>query len=177
MNQEVSTSEEPKGRYIMSEPGLTTFVLKDALHKLREFEGTHIASASTESDSPRWTTMDLYKTGDGRYVLHTIGHSVIFHGMGSPCNSGTQTEPLALPMDAEPCAKCRPPAQPTGPVNLENPLIKLAVCENVDEVHRYLTHTDRKTNVVSVSHVAQRLLMDAARNDSAFDPDSPAQPL
>lgn len=169
MTEELTMSEDQE---------TPTFVLKDALQRNREFTGVHIAAASTETpDYPRWTTMDLYRTDDGRYILYTVGHSVVYHLINSPCNSGTYTEADRLPEDAEPCPRCAAPAHPDGPVNLENPLIKLVACADADGVRTALTHTDRKTGTVAVSHVAQRLLMDAARKDPAFDPDSSAEPL
>lgn len=169
MTEELTMSDDANA------PG---FVLKDALQRNREFTGVHVAAASTETpDYPRWTTMDLYRTTDGRYILYTVGHSVVYHRIDSPCNSGTYTAAAELPGDAEPCPKCAPAPHPDAPVNLENPLIKLVTCASADEVRTALTHTDRRTGATAVSHVAQRLLMDAARTDPEFNPNARAEPL
>jgi hypothetical protein len=171
MTKELSMTEDAQSSQ--------TFVIQDPLHRNREFTGVKVGEASTESQGyPRWTTLDLYRRDeDGFYVLHSIGHSVVYHTVGSACNSGTQTEPDKLPLDAEPCEKCKPADPPVGPVAMENSLIKLFICETVGDVHKAVTHTDRKTGLVSVSHVAQRLLMDAARNDPGFDSDDQVEPL
>ncbi len=79
--------------------------------RVLEFHGTELAYVSTETAaSPRWTEMSLFHLTDGtdRYVLQTVGRSVIYHGHDSACNSGTATRALDLPEDAEPCPRCRP---------------------------------------------------------------------
>jgi hypothetical protein len=79
------------------------------------FEGEIIGEpVSTEIPSqPRWLELELYRVtdGTGRYVLHTVGRSVVYHSRGSSCNRGVPKRASDLFKeipDAEPCRKCHP---------------------------------------------------------------------
>lgn len=148
----------------------THMKLSDAF-KSREFDGWLLAFATTESpDFPRWTTMDLYETTDGDFVVYTVGHSVVYHDPGGSCNSGVLTEVADLPEDAEPCPKCRPPRDPQNSVNLEAPLRQLHECDTPAAVRKAVCRYDRNTQTYIASRPAQRLLSDAAAKNPAFDP-------
>lgn len=136
----------------------------------RDITGVVIAAITTEDpDQPRWTTMDLYRTSDGRYVYYRVGHSLVYHDLGGysgACRSGVTTAPDDLPDEAEPCAKCRPPLEPDGPVRMEESLPAIFVCDDVPGVLQALVKT--RNGGTTISRPAQRLLADARRRDEAF---------
>jgi hypothetical protein len=84
-----------------------------------EFDGKLLGVIDNERRGrPRWAEIELYKylvtdTGDPgqqAYLLHTMGHSVVYHAEGSHCNRGVAVpvEEFRLraefPDDLEPCA-------------------------------------------------------------------------
>lgn len=136
----------------------------------RDISGTVVAAITTEDpEQPRWTTMDLFRTSDGRYVYYRVGHSLVYHdsgGYSGACRSGVLTEAGDLPEDAEPCVKCRPPLDPDGPVRMEESLSAIFVCDDVAGVLQALVKT--RNGGVTISRPAQRLLAEARRHDEAF---------
>lgn len=133
----------------------------------REFEAVVVAAITTEDvDLPRWTTMEVYRTTSGRYVYYRVGHSLIYHALGTECRSGTRIDPQDLPDFADPCERCHPPLDPTEAVKMEVPLRTSYVCDDVTDVIRALVKV--RNGTATLSRPAQRLLDDAARRDPAF---------
>jgi hypothetical protein len=81
-----------------------------------QFNGTRIAHASTEvNDSVRWIEIDIYKTERGKYVIHRVGVSLVYHKHGGPCTGkGVKTRQCDLDNDAVPCKECKPPVKHHG---------------------------------------------------------------
>jgi hypothetical protein len=79
-----------------------------------EIMGVLVDAVSTEVPyKPQWLEISLYRCHDnsGRYVLHFVGRSVLYHAPGSQCNTGVPTavSDTTFPPDAEPCRRCKPP--------------------------------------------------------------------
>lgn len=78
-----------------------------------EINGVLVDSVTTEvPQKPQWLEISLYRCHDntGRYVLHFVGRSVLYHESGSLCNTGVPTAVSSptFPRDAEPCRRCKP---------------------------------------------------------------------
>lgn len=59
------------------------------------FTGELLASAtSDDGKAQRWTIFELYRTDAGRYVLHKVGRSVVYHTAESRCTR--QAEPITV---------------------------------------------------------------------------------
>jgi hypothetical protein len=147
--------------------------------RVLEFQGTRIAYVSTESaSSPRWTEMSLFHLTDGtdRYVLQTVGRSVVYHGHHSECNSGTAVRAFDLPEDAEPCTRCRPPTfqdcegeVDDSRVDLESDRYSVYVCAlATDVIARLRISRANSTALDSFSAPAMRLLDHARQVDAGI---------
>jgi hypothetical protein len=155
--------------------GAELFRVRDAARTL-EFFGSLLAHVTTESPRlPRWTTMDLYRADDGRYVLSVVGHSVVYHVHDGPCNSGVPLPASRLASDAEPCPRCRPPGYDVDPgpddvIDMEEDYYTVTVCPTAREVVDRLK-TRRNGTTGPLSRPAMRLLQIAGTLDDAFSAD------
>lgn len=125
------------------EPDRQDGVVKLALlDRTLEFQGTLVEDATTETaEQQRWTELELYRVtdGTGRYVLHVLGRSVVYHAHGSACNTGTPTRMGDLDEDAEPCRDCGPGCPGADElVDRETDRASAYVCETVGEVLDHL---------------------------------------
>lgn len=144
-------------------------VVRDGQREL-EFDGVLLSSSSSRrNNSPRWVEFELYRTAGGQYVLSRVGRSTCYHRAECAVVGRNRIELLdrsALSSGSTPCWDCRPddtddlvaPEQPRfwaqvseTPAGVVSSLYKFD-----DEGTRYLTH------------VAKRLLADAARQDAAI---------
>jgi hypothetical protein len=105
-----------------------------------EFWGRLIDETDTDNgDRQRWAELRLYKIldtnpehdehafgedqdmfGKEMWLVYTIGHTLVYHEMGSPCNRGIEASVAEFPSktadfpegpddpDLEPCEECRP---------------------------------------------------------------------
>lgn len=65
--------------------------LPDAARKV-VFEGRLLAATTSSGPmNDRWTELALYRHRDGRYVLHVVGCSDVYHAHGGACNNGVPT--------------------------------------------------------------------------------------
>lgn len=116
------------------------------------FTGTRIAHSSTETPQQlRWIEIDIYRTKGGRYVIHRIGVSLVYHEHnGTTCaDTGVAMRFGHLKPDAEPCTTCKPPL-------------------NADPEFVVDTETDRHTAVVCDAGSVQDHLMVRPQNGSPF---------
>lgn len=76
-----------------------------------QFNGTKLAHSSTETpDSLRWIEIEIYKTERGRYVIHRVGVSLVYHKHNGSCTGkGVKTRMADVNSDAMPCKECNPP--------------------------------------------------------------------
>ncbi len=97
------------------------------------FTGTRIAHSTTETAlSLRWIEIDIYRTVGGRYVIHRIGVSLVYHAHNGSCkDTGVAMQYSDLKSDAEPCVLCKPPmeADPELIVDSETDRHTAVVCE------------------------------------------------
>lgn len=143
---------------------------------VKEFEGKLLSEVSTRSPwSMRWTVMRLYKMTDGtsRYVLHVVGHSVIYHVYRGPCNSGVHAYRDELPQVIKPCRECSPPNVNDVPianeVALEEERYTVYVCDNPTTLINKLHNPKLGGKQAGViSGPGQRLLAEASLIDDAI---------
>lgn len=153
--------------------------------KTWRFRGELLAEVSTETrHSPRWTTMQLFKITagqyEGQYMVSVTGRSVIYHQVGSTCNSGVPTKLMNVPSDAEPCRICvvdselvhlvRDVVSDSLEVNLEEDWHHVERCEDSPAVLAALKRRRGKVpSTGEMSRPAVRLLQLAALRDPVFD--------
>lgn len=145
-----------------------------------EFQGRLLERVTTESDDdPRWLELEVYQVtdGTGRYVLYSVGKSVIYHQANSICNRGAlrKTSDADWPEDAESCWRCHPAdwkQVPSGTVfRLEIDRPTTFVCNTPAEVIENLKvgpHTKGKLPPGTLSGPARGLLDAIARVDEGF---------
>jgi hypothetical protein len=148
------------------------FDLSDATHRVH-FHGRKIGDVSTDNKphQVRWTTLELYLTAKGKYVLVVTGHSVLYHAVGSPCNSGTPITWAELRRrddDPVPCDQCVPARDEL--IEMEDPFPVIHVCETAADVIDRLRQPHKQTGKPMLSRPATRLIIEAARIDPAFLP-------
>lgn len=160
-------------------------VVRDGLARIK-FIGDQLAAVSTETTvQPRWIELELYRVDqappgyEGRYYIHTIGRSVVFHVRDSTCNTGIPIPLGQLPDDAEPCPRCQPDVRlirvpgttdtfewvgPADRVDLESDRHTTHPCKTASDV---VTQLEGKSGPAKgkLSAPAQRLLEIAALAD------------
>lgn len=146
------------------------FQVKDGSRTL-QFNGRLLGeSSSWRRGSTRWIEFSLYRTENGSYVLSRVGVSLVFHGAAcalvkryglSESSSNTLLE------DSIPCEECNP--------SFDLPLVFpeknrtwAQVSEDPDAVLEALYKYDQG-GARYLTHVAQRLLEEASKNDSKID--------
>jgi hypothetical protein len=149
-----------------------------------EFSGHQVGQSSTAGPRKfRWVTITLYRVADGtgRYVLHRVGESRVFHQLDR-CNRGVPTAASELRRDAVPCIECHPPTRdvavtmPRLRVNAETDHHGAVVCADAAEVLRRLRMRDpletaggRSVIGSNYSAPAQRLLDEARLVDPVIN--------
>jgi hypothetical protein len=152
------------------------YEVKDGSKRLLQFEGSHLAFASSyRPGRSRWVEFTLYRTDGGQYVLSRVGMTKIFHL--TDCSIATKNNTpvvpaIALPQDAVGCPDCRPVRElahlieDEGDVCMETPRYWAQVSETpeavVDAVYKY-----NDAGARYLTEVAQRLLDDASEVDEA----------
>lgn len=145
-----------------------------------EFAGEEIARVSqAEPGKPRWVELTLFRVtdGTGRYVLHRVGRSTVYHKEGSSCRRGVLIPASSLPPQSVPCTECRPPARAIAisarsQVQLEADHYGAAVCATprdvIDRLRMPPSGSSGPGSMIGTqfSAPAQRLL-DAARQQDA----------
>lgn len=117
----------------------------------------------------RWTEIEIYKTQAGKYVVHKIGRSVVYHLPGQSCSSGivkdlrpSQVEDLGL----LPCPRCRPAGY------------LVQVCVETDRHTVHVTgsgrgvvesaHTQDDDKTIYLTWPARQALTEASEKDDAI---------
>jgi len=129
-------------------------------------------SSSWRQDSLRWIEFELYKTESGSYVLSRVGVSVVYHG--STCHlvkrynlSEIPVTQLSRPKEMVPCDICAPSFS-AGVIFPEKDRNWAQVSDDPNAVLEALYKYD-DSGARYLTHVAQRLLADAAESDKAIE--------
>jgi hypothetical protein len=156
------------------------YEFKDKAGIDKTFDGWLVSSESTEADrSVRWTEIEVYLTVTGKYIVRTLGRSVIYHKRTQDgvtgCNTGRVQIGQDMDEDMLPCRKCRPPAAYASPEH-DNTLFDVEV--DIPTI----THNLSAKGVItalhwrgndqepeSISYVASRLLEKLRERDPAID--------
>lgn len=146
--------------------------VKDGSRTL-QFNGKLLGrSSSSRPGANRWIEFELYKTENGSYVLSRIGVSVIYHT--AACHLVHRyglTEVLMGDVDNPnkliPCDECRPTLN-TDVVFPEKNRYWAQVSDDASAVLDALYKYD-SSGAKYLTHVAQRLLEDAARADKGIE--------
>ena len=136
-----------------------------------QFNGTLLAKSTSERRGAyRWIEFELYKTESGAYILSRVGVSLIFHGAACSLVSKyklTEAPTEDLPRRAIPCEDC----QPDDSLDLVFPEKYrnwAQVSDQPDAVLDALYKYDNENGAYYLTSVAQRLLQQAAKVDSAL---------
>lgn len=110
-----------------------------------QFQGVRLARASTEmKESLRWIEIEIYRTSSGRYVIHRVGVSLVYHvHEGDRCaGKGVPTQYVNLPDDAVPCPECHPVRNREGDctVDMETDRHTADICTAEDVQSRLMVH-------------------------------------
>jgi hypothetical protein len=146
------------------------YQVKDGSRTL-QFNGRLLGeSSSWRRGSTRWIEFSLYKTDNGSYVLSRVGVSLVFHGAACALVKRyglVESSVDILDNDAIPCEECNP--------SFELPLIFpeknrtwAQVSEDPEAVLEALYKYDQG-GARYLTHVAQRLLEAASKNDDKID--------
>lgn len=146
------------------------FQVKDGPRTL-QFNGKLLGeSSSWRRGSTRWIEFSLYRTENGSYVLSRIGVSLVFHGAACALVKRyglSEASVDDLSEDSIPCEDCSP--------SYEIPLVFpeknrtwAQVSEDPDAVLEALYKYDNG-GAKYLTHVAQRLLENSAKNDSKIE--------
>jgi len=129
-------------------------------------------SSSYRGDSLRWIEFKLYKTENGSYVLSRIGVSIVYHS--AVCHLvkrynliEVSTHDLRNPRQMTPCDLCSPSLS-AGVVFPEKDRNWAQVSDDPNAVLEALYKYD-DSGARYLTHVAQRLMFDAAALDKAID--------
>ena len=132
------------------------------------FTGTRIAHKSTENpQSLRWIEIDVYRTKGGRYVIHRVGVSLVYHVHdGTTCkDTGVAMRFSDLKDNAEPCAICKPPWEADNDLILDSETDRhtAVVCEAGQVQDNLMVHP--QNGAPFLSSPARKVLDQAVQND------------
>lgn len=144
--------------------------VKDGSRTL-QFNGKLLGeSSSWRKGSTRWIEFQLYKTENGSYVLSRVGVSLVFHGAACALVKRYGLVEMSsdeLNEDALPCEECSP-SYDIPLVFPEKNRTWAQVSEEPEAVLDALYKYDQG-GARYLTHVAQRLLEQAAENDDKID--------
>lgn len=146
------------------------FEVKDSARTL-QFNGKLLSeSSSWRRDSTRWIEFALYKTDNGSYVLSRIGVSIIYHGAACPLvkrYSLSEINANELRDNAIPCLECNP--SPSAVMVFPEKYRYWAQVSDGPEAVLDALYKQDVSGARYLTHVAQRLLEDAAEVDVKID--------
>lgn len=151
-------------------PSYQKYYVRDREQTL-EFTGVLLAESSSRvGDRPRWVEFKLYRTSKGVYVLSRVGVSVLFHS--EKCEVVSRNKLAAVAEEKVPgvyvsCPDCRPSRISTDSIYPETPRYWAL---HTDDASKIIVNLQKKDsdNIGYLTHVASRLLVAAARNDSGI---------
>lgn len=144
--------------------------VKDGSRTL-QFNGKLLGeSSSWKRGSTRWIEFELYRTDNGSYVLSRVGVSLVYHGAACALvkRYGLVEGAVSdLSEDAIPCEECNPSTN-VPLVFPEKNRTWAQVSDDPEAVLEALYKYDQ-SGARYLTHVAQRLLETAAKNDTKID--------
>lgn len=146
------------------------FSVRDGVRTLL-FSGVRLSQSSSRlPHKPRWVEFTLYRTPKNQYVVSRVGHSIFFHSKDCITVSKNNLSPvdgLELGGEYVPCSSCKPARGTLEGVFPENPRYAAWYCSDaVGVVSSLMKEDDNGTEYLT--NVARRLLIEAARFDSAI---------
>lgn len=144
--------------------------------RLVRFKGERLATVDADDgERIRWIELSLYKTQAGKYIVHQVGKTVVYHRLNSDCKpKAFSTQRLwDLPEDSAPCPVCTPPD-----ISLDRDADNVETRLEAD-LSRVLVHPDVPTLILALentkpqgrryhSRVARDLLVEAAKKDQVI---------
>jgi EXLDI family protein len=114
--------------------------------RIVRFQGTHLArKTSDDGDRLRWLELDIYRTRAGKYIVHQVGKTVVYHLTDSDCTPKSfETVDLSKLDEGEPCPVCLPPSDDPE---------KLTKVRFESDLHRVMIHETAKGLVESLENV------------------------
>jgi hypothetical protein len=85
------------------------YELQDGAERLVRFTGDHLTHVtSDDGERLRWLDLDIYRTQAGKYIVHQVGRTSVYHALDSECTPKAfeQVKVLNLRDDVEPCPVC-----------------------------------------------------------------------
>lgn len=154
-------------------------------HQAYEWEGAQIAAVTTHRPGrARWLEMELYRLDSGGYLLHRLGHSVVYHEASGPCaHKGRPVTAERLPDTATRCANAPSPGAPRcappwpGDLADDESVLLEETRHTIDQAHdpgsivaRASTAHHRKDAVTSrgIPEPVKEMIRIAAANDEGF---------
>jgi EXLDI family protein len=72
-------SERGRSPLVGGTAEMQSYELHDGPRIVR-FQGTHLArKTSDDGDRLRWLELDIYRTRAGKYIVHQVGKTVVYH--------------------------------------------------------------------------------------------------
>jgi hypothetical protein len=144
-----------------------------------EIHGTRIGFGTSErDDSLKWAEIEIYRQGEGGYMVHRLGYSLVYHRADTWCRTAAGSQPGHpatvddLPDEASPCRDCKPPAPQRladdEAIRYEYPRHTFDSCKDAREVVASLTvvrHRDGTPPSIRFSGPVQAALREAAEQD------------
>lgn len=139
--------------------------------RILQFSGQLLAESSSQrGDSTRWIEFKLYRTENGKYILSRIGVSLVFHASTCPLVKRyglAEAHPTDLKNSALPCEECLP-ERDLPLLFPEKDRTWAQVSDDAGPVLDALYKYDQN-GARYLTHVAQRLLEQAAEDDAQID--------
>lgn len=135
-----------------------------------QFSGRMLAKRSSQQgpDDLRWTEIEMYQTQAGKYIVHKIGRSVVFHKANQKCSSGNATRNMSALNTLIPCPRCEPDVQAvlgtTSPMLIETDRHTVHVSETARGAVESC-YTQDGERVAYLTYPARQLLAEVSMND------------
>jgi hypothetical protein len=133
------------------------------------FEGVRLGHGSSwEPHKLRWFEITIYKHVNGRYIVHKVGRTVVYHRPTCATIDGRDDlQQVDEPADdREPCPKCNPDAT-NDPVLLERDKHYVLESDSVQGMIESLHHTDDR-QIRRMAAAARAALRFARERDEAI---------
>ena len=145
---------------------MNEYTLPNADGRMVQFTGTMLSTASSQRpDALRWTEITIYRTQAGKYVVHKVGRTVVFHRPNEKCTSGVDGRPYMTDQHL-PCPKCKPD-RGDNRVMTETDRHTVHITETADGVVE-CAHTQDDDGTTYLTRPARSALERASEQDPAI---------